>query len=77
MYDPSEVDEVYTVEESRENPAEYLDPVPSITGPAPFVNFGNYDAAVVGTVFDPRDGPWNFNGSTYEGQQNYGQGYWQ
>jgi hypothetical protein len=77
MYDPSEVEEAYTVEESHENRAEYLDPMLSTGGPAPFVDFGNYDSAMVGTAFNPRDGPWNFNGSTYEGQQHYGQGSWQ
>jgi hypothetical protein len=85
MYEPSEVEEAYTVEESRDNCAEYPDPMSSTGGPAQsstaldptFVNFGHYDAAMVGSAFNPRDGPWSFNGSTYEGQQYYGQRSWQ
>jgi hypothetical protein len=73
--------ETHTLEESREDFAEYIDLMSSVVEPAPNVppqriapmNYGNYNAMIASTEFSACGGLLGFNGSTHEGQPWYGQ----
>jgi hypothetical protein len=80
-HDQLAVEETHTLEESREDFAEYMDLMSSVVEPAPNVpplniapmNYGNYNAMIASTEFSACGGLLGFNGSTHEGQPWYGQ----